>query len=80
MLQLRVIDNGLGFDAPQTKTSLQGGLGLRNIESRLSVINGSVQYPDTKGDGFEAEVLVPIDKEYNKEGTSNEYPPLKAHL
>lgn len=60
-LELQVTDNGKGFDAQVMKTSEQSGLGLRNIESRLSVINGKVLYHKPGIRGSRARVQIPVD-------------------
>lgn len=60
-LDLHVIDDGTGFDATTMRESSQAGLGLRNIESRLSVINGKIAYPPIAKKGFQAQISVPIE-------------------
>ncbi len=60
-LELQVTDNGKGFDAHSLKTSEQAGLGLRNIESRLSVINGVVNYHKPGIRGSRARVQIPVE-------------------
>jgi two-component system, NarL family, sensor kinase len=60
-LELQVTDNGKGFDAQTTRENGQGGLGLRNIESRLSVLNGKVHYQKPGVRGSRARVQIPID-------------------
>ncbi|MBU1821469.1 MAG: sensor histidine kinase [Bacteroidetes bacterium] len=60
-LELQVTDNGKGFDAQTTQQSGKGGLGLRNIESRLSVINGKVNYQKPGIRGARARVQIPVD-------------------
>ena len=44
-------DNGKGFDVGNAKKSIHSGLGLQNIESRLSVINGKVSFYSTLNEG-----------------------------
>lgn len=46
-----VQDNGVGFDLEAIKNDSKKGLGLRNIESRMSVINGEVNYESNIGKG-----------------------------
>ena len=60
-LELQVTDNGKGFDAQVMKASNQAGLGLRNIDSRLSVINGKVQYNKPGVRGARARVQIPVE-------------------
>lgn len=60
-LELQVTDNGKGFDAQIVKTSEQAGLGLRSIDSRLSVINGAVNYQKPGIRGSRAHVQIPLE-------------------
>ncbi len=45
VIQLSVVDNGQGFDLNTIRGDYRRGLGLRNIESRLSVVNGQYNAP-----------------------------------
>lgn len=63
-LELQVTDNGKGFDTPPKDSGQPEGLGLRNIESRLSVINGAVYYQKPGVRGLRARVQIPIEPEY----------------
>jgi len=58
-VELHIWDNGIGFDAEGMMRQGSGGLGLRNIESRLSIIRGTVKYIALKP-GSRAEISVPI--------------------
>jgi signal transduction histidine kinase len=49
-------DNGLGFDT--STISIQKGLGLRNIESRVSLLNGEIAYKSEKLKGLEVEIIL----------------------
>ena len=60
-IELQVTDNGKGFDATAIQTTDQTGLGLRNIESRLSVINGIVSYQKPGVRGSRARVQIPVE-------------------
>ncbi len=62
-LELQVTDNGKGFDIENVQASAQNGLGLRNIESRLSVINGAVNYNKPGVRGSRARVQIPVEPE-----------------
>lgn len=50
-LLLNVMDNGIGFDLVEVKNNPSKGIGIRNIESRLSVVNGRVVFDVAKGKG-----------------------------
>jgi two-component system NarL family sensor kinase len=44
-LQIRVTDNGIGYDTTQTNNDgLSGGNGLRNVASRTAWLHGAVSY------------------------------------
>ncbi len=58
-IQLTVEDNGAGFDAVSVRESKKAGLGLRNIESRLSIINGTATY-NKLAPGTSVNVKVPL--------------------
>ncbi|WP_373511549.1 sensor histidine kinase [Persicitalea sp.] len=60
-IELQVTDNGKGFDATTVEAGGQAGLGLRNIESRLSVINGEVDYQKLDIRGSSAKVQIPVE-------------------
>jgi len=64
-IELQVTDNGKGFDPTAIQIIGQAGLGLRNIESRLSVINGSVNYHKPGLRGARARVQIPVEPERN---------------
>lgn len=63
-LELQVTDNGKGFDLSSKDSQQSGGLGLRTIESRLTVINGAVQYQKPGVRGMRARVQIPVEPEY----------------
>lgn len=58
-LNVEVSDNGIGFDATVLNEPNRG-IGLRNIESRLSIINGTINFDIAKGKGAKFEIKVPI--------------------
>ncbi len=55
-LLLSIKDNGVGFDSKQ-KTK---GIGLRNIETRLELVNGTMFLKTSPGNGCEMLVSVPV--------------------
>lgn len=57
---LQVSDNGIGFDPEVAKEGHLAGLGLLGIESRLAIVNGTVQYSKTGNGGSTALTLVPV--------------------
>ena len=50
-VRMSVLDNGRGFDYDQAVKDQRSGLGLRNIESRLAVIDGHVTFDVAPGRG-----------------------------
>ena len=57
-VRLSVLDDGVGFDFDVVTENKQGGLGLRNIESRLSVVDGHVTFDVAPGRGSQIHVQV----------------------
>lgn len=55
-LFLHYKDDGLGFDVE--KIGVQKGLGLRNIESRVSLLQGEIHYRSEKQKGVEVEITI----------------------
>jgi two-component system, NarL family, sensor kinase len=50
-VRMSVLDDGGGFDYDEAVKDQRGGLGLRNIESRLSVVDGHVTFDVAPGRG-----------------------------
>ena len=59
-LYLTVQDNGKGFDLQEVMANPSSGIGIRNIESRLSVIGGKVHFDVKKGKGAITNIEVSI--------------------
>lgn len=55
-LKLHYEDNGTGFEI----ASGSNGLGLKNIESRVSLLQGKMQFDSAPGKGMRFELLVPF--------------------
>ncbi|AFK03921.1 putative signal transduction histidine kinase [Emticicia oligotrophica DSM 17448] len=53
-------DNGKGFDFNAVRNDPKRGLGLRNMESRLSVINGQIDIQSNIGSGTITKIEIPI--------------------
>lgn len=60
-LELLVTDNGKGFDPVAIRNTKGAGLGLRNIDSRLSIVKGKVLYKKPALMGSSAHVHVPLE-------------------
>ncbi|GAB2573586.1 sensor histidine kinase [Spirosoma areae] len=59
-VRLSVVDDGIGFDFDAVTENRQSGLGLQNIESRLSVVNGHVTFDVAPGRGSQIHVQVQL--------------------
>ena len=59
-VRLSVVDDGVGFDFDAVMENKQAGLGLRNIESRLSVVNGHVTFDVAPGRGSQIHIQVQL--------------------
>ena len=55
-VRMSVLDNGKGFDYDESVKDRRSGLGLRNIESRLSVVDGHVTFDVAPGRGSRVHV------------------------
>ncbi|MCB0116831.1 MAG: GAF domain-containing protein, partial [Caldilineaceae bacterium] len=61
-LQLVIQDNGIGCDLAEARRA--GGLGLRGIEERVSLLNGRLEMQSQPGAGTTVIVEVPVDQHY----------------
>lgn len=61
-LVLLVTDDGIGFDANE---NLKHGIGLMNIESRVSGLNGVVNFESSSERGTSVTIRIPINKNEN---------------
>lgn len=57
---LMVTDNGIGFDPEMIKESNLAGLGLLGIESRLAIVDGTIEYDKPKTGGCQAFAQIPV--------------------
>ncbi len=53
-------DDGKGFDFERVRKNPKSGLGMRNIESRLSVISGTFEIKSVLGQGTHTIIEIPI--------------------
>lgn len=60
LIGLRVTDNGVGFDPEKIKENNLAGLGLLGIESRLAIVNGTMQYDKPEKGGSSAFAQIPM--------------------
>ncbi|GAB3757042.1 sensor histidine kinase [Spirosoma pomorum] len=59
-VRLSVMDDGVGFDFDAIMENKQRGIGLRNVESRLSVMNGHVTVDAAPGRGTKVHAQVSL--------------------
>jgi signal transduction histidine kinase len=57
-LELRITDDGRGFDLAQAQR--HGGLGLVSIDERVRLVAGHVRIRSEKGRGTELQARVPL--------------------
>lgn len=80
-LRLLYADNGKGFDLSSVNTrGSGGGLGLRNIESRISLASGTIDYQSAAGKGTRVEILLPrgkTDENFQSSDSRNGEPPAR---
>ena len=58
--EVRVRDNGRGFEAGQTSSAGGAGMGLFVMEERVSLVDGSFSFRTSRGQGTEVIASVPI--------------------
>lgn len=71
---LRIADNGIGFNPELMKEQQLEGLGLLGIESRLAILNGTIQYSKAGSGGTSALIMIPIQHEASIEKTGSLHP------
>ncbi|MGA9047734.1 MAG: PAS domain S-box protein [Dehalococcoidia bacterium] len=62
-VDVSIVDNGQGFELPQTVGDLShsGKLGLVGMQERVSLLNGSIDIKSKPGKGTEVRVSVPLE-------------------
>ncbi len=58
-LQIRIVDNGIGFDLPN---ALKNSNGLENIRNRCFVLNATHQITTAVGEGTEISIFIMVEK------------------
>lgn len=59
-LTILIEDNGLGFDVEKKLNDPDGGIGLKNIQSRIDFLNGQVHFDSYPGKGTTITIEIPI--------------------
>jgi signal transduction histidine kinase len=67
-IQFRIYDNGKGFDVQQRLAVIrtERKLGLRSIQERIDLLNGSMQIDSKPGQGTKLCLKIPIGKEHGR--------------
>ncbi|MEM6523264.1 MAG: sensor histidine kinase [Bacteroidota bacterium] len=52
-MQLKISDNGVGFDVDLIKQDIDKGVGLYNIENRVNMLGGRIELTSSPGEGTE---------------------------
>lgn len=59
-LTLMIEDNGVGFDVDKKLNDEHGGIGLKNLKSRIEFLNGEIFFDSTPGRGTTISIEVPV--------------------
>jgi signal transduction histidine kinase len=63
LCSLSIEDDGIGFDTSKRTN----GIGLKNIESRCSLFNGTMDIVTAPGKGCTLKIQLPVDNEGHKD-------------
>ncbi|MGZ4042427.1 MAG: tetratricopeptide repeat-containing sensor histidine kinase [Bacteroidia bacterium] len=63
-LTLMIEDNGVGFNAAEKLKDESGGIGLKNIKSRIEFLNGHINFDSFPGKGTTISIEVPLGKSH----------------
>jgi two-component system NarL family sensor kinase len=59
-LTILIEDNGVGFDVGKKLNDPEGGIGLKNIQSRIDFLNGHVNFDSYPGKGTTITIEIPV--------------------
>jgi two-component system NarL family sensor kinase len=59
-LTILIEDNGVGFDVDKKLNDPEGGIGLKNIQSRIDFLNGEVHFDSYPGKGTTITIEIPV--------------------
>ena len=62
LVELIISDNGSGFDLPAVRKTMEGS-GLKNMQARAELLNGSFKIQSKTGKGTRIKVAIPIEKQ-----------------
>ncbi|MES2777428.1 MAG: ATP-binding protein [Bacteroidota bacterium] len=58
--ELQIVDNGKGFNIQQEQGNIQGGIGLRNMQNRSTLIGAAFQIHSGGGAGTTVNIILPV--------------------
>lgn len=61
-LNVKIIDNGKGFDVKAVRNDIKKGIGLYNIENRVGLLSGSIKFDSVIGSGTTIDILLPVNE------------------
>ncbi len=63
-IDLKIADNGLGFDFHSKETTGSGlnGVGLRSLQSRVALFNGKIQFDSILKEGTTISIFIPVNE------------------
>jgi signal transduction histidine kinase len=67
-IELIITDNGNGFDLPSVRKKL-GGSGLKNMQARAELLNGSFKIQSKVGKGTTVKVEIPVERQQGTKAT-----------
>lgn len=59
-LELKISDNGKGFNIKNAKRNKENHSGLNNMEERVKLLDGHFLIQSKKGDGVQIEIKIPL--------------------
>lgn len=62
-IEMNLSDNGIGFDVNKLHTSKHSGMGIFNIQSRISSLKGSIDIVSSENNGTQIKIIIPLDYE-----------------
>ncbi|MGH2666538.1 MAG: ATP-binding protein [Flavobacterium sp.] len=54
-IHIEIADDGIGFDVKKTKE----GIGLKNMQSRIKIVEGEIKVQSQKGEGTQIDIYIP---------------------
>ena len=55
-IHIAITDDGIGFDVKKTRE----GIGLKNMQSRMRIVQGNIEVQSSKGKGTQINLVIPL--------------------